>query len=542
MKKKDWAMLIGSIIITIIYFSYNITLGYDSSQYIWLSEMFTENISFSNWAPVRSFVFPLGIHILNILFGKNRWALLIGTYIFYTIMLLTIYNMYKDIIKEQEKNKWIKLIFIILIVLLVALNPIIFGFYHVILTEFASITIAILTSYLAWKWIDFDFEDKKLKYIVYTIIFMFLMVCSWHLKQTYILTTLVPLLIATLISIIEKFNLKNILQRLIVIFICLITLFVSMKCWNYVLKVGNVKIEDKKTSSGLLGRTIMEGITNYRADPNKDNYTREKVEKDERIEEKDKQQILDIIDGKTDKYKSFILLDKGTFLNPIGNRKVIYTKNDNISVGESIKFVLNTLGKEPKTVIGSYISNYLAITDIYKVRVNIEYGNYYYIDKTFSWEQDLEITFLGYCIYRANSNALDLPDFYSIHATEYISNNEFIKPVNNYMVSMMLPAKVIYKCIMLLLPILWIIKIVQYFITRKKYEKEHIRNNHLIFILYTYAFAQMAMYSVLGALMDRYAVAAYTATIIAFIFDIYINTIARKKYKIKEKNNNEKQS
>lgn len=533
MNKKTWFITISAIIITIIYCSYNITLGYDSSQYIWLAEMFTPNLDFSHWEPVRSFIFPLGIYLLNILFGKNQIGLLVGTYICYLIMIFSVYYMYKNTIEQQEKSKFVKYIFIVLFFLLVAFNPIIFGFYHVILTEFVSVTIAIFMCYLSWNWISFDFKTKKVKYIIYTIVFAFLTVCSWHLKQTYILTSIVPLCIAIVISLIENFNKQNVIQRLAVLVICIISLAISIVGWNFILKVKNVKVDKSASSEGLLGRTITEGVTEYRADPNQENYTREKILLDKRLNEEDRKKIIEIIDGKSEQYKGFILLDKGTYMTPEGQRKVIYTKEKDISMGEGLSFVGNILLNEPSILIKSYISNYLAIIDIFDVKVTTEYGNYYYIDKNYTLEQDTEITFLGYCIYRNNSNALDLPEYYAQYAQEYISNNKYIEPINDYMVYMMIPAKAIFKFVMLLLPIIWIIKVVSYFVTRKKYEKCYLRINQLTVILYTYAFAQMMLYTLLGSLMDRYALAPYTATLIALLFDIYL--LIRKKTMKKEK-------
>lgn len=531
MNKKTWAITIGAIIVTIIYCSYNITLGYDSSQYIWLAEMFTPNLDFVNWEPVRSFVFPLAIYLLNILFGKSQIGLLIGTYICYLIMIASVYFMYKNTIEKEEKSKILKGILIFLFFILVAFNPIIFGFYHVILTEFASVTIAILMSYLAWNWIHFDFKTNKLKYVIYTIVFAFLTVCSWHLKQTYILTSIVPLCVAIIISLIEKFKKENILQRLIVLAICAISLVISIIGWNYILKVKNVKMEKSTSSEGLLGRTITEGVTEYRADPNEENYTKEKIEKDERLNEEDRKKILEILDNKSEEYKGFILLDKGTYMNPEGQRKVIYTKEKDISVGEGIGFVVDTLIHEPVTLFKSYISNYLGIIDIFDIKVTTEYGNYYYIDKNYTLEQDTEITFLGYCIYRNNLNALDLPDHYAKYAQEYISVNKYIEPINNYMIDMMIPAKAVFKFVMLLLPVIWLIKIISYFITRKKYNETYLKTTQLTIILYTYAFAQMMMYTLLGSLMDRYALAPFTATLIALLFDLYL-LIRKKKMRL----------
>ncbi len=536
--KKTWIIAIGSIIITIIYFSYNITLGYDSSQYIWLAEMFTPNLDFCNWAPVRSFLFPLGIYLLNVLFGKNETGLLIGTYIFYMAMIVSVYFMYKNTIQKEENNKIVKAICIISFFFLVALNPIIFGFYHVLLTEFASITIAVIMCYLSWNWIHFNRKEKKVKYTVYTIVFAFLTVCSWHLKQTYILTTIIPLMMATILSFIKDFKKENIIQRSVVVVICILSLLISIKGWNYVLQIKNVKLDTATSSEGLLGRTIMEGITEYRASGNPEIYKKENIEKDERIKEEDKIKIQSILDGTSNEYKGFILLDKGTYMNPEGQRKVIYTKEKDISVGEGLGFVGNTLLKEPGVVFKSYLSNYLGIIDIFDIKVTTEYGNYYYIDKNYTLEQDTEITFLGYCIYRDNWNALDLPDHYVEYARDYISVNKYIKPVNRYMVNMMIPAKAIFKFGMLILPLLWIIKIGMCLRKRKKYNETYQKTNQLILILYTYSLGQMMMYTLLGALMDRYALAPFTTTLIGMILDLYL-LVRGKKYKIEKEERKE---
>lgn len=531
MKKKTYIFSAFSIFLTIIYFCYNITLGYDSSQYIWLSEMLAGNIDFSNWAPVRSFLFPLLIHLSNIIFGKSRYGLLLVSYIFYVCMLIAIWYMYKKIVAVHE-NKWVKIGIMTSIILLVVINPIIFGFYHVVLTEFVSITLSIVMSYLSWKWISLNFKENKIKYIIMTVTFVLLAICSWHLKQTYILTTIIPLLIAAIVAIIQDFNIKNIMQRVLVILFCFIGLFISIKTWNFVMKKGNVTFQDDTSSGGLLGNGFVEGISAFREEKNPDRYSRESIINDDKITQEDKDIIIDIIDGNSQEYKNFVILDRGTFINSEGFKKIIYLKEDDISTAEGISFVLKTFKEEPITVIKSYISNYLAIIDIYKVRVNVDYGNYYYIEKDFEADFDLEITFLGYNIYREMTNALDIAEFYRTYATEYISNNQFIEPINRIMLKLLLPAKLIFKGIMLLLPLLWITKIIIFFANRKKYTKEYINCNTLIIILYSYALSQMGMYSLLGALMDRYAVAAYTTTLVGFVFDIYVNIFKRKSSKI----------
>lgn len=539
MKKKTWGLSIAIILVTIIYFSYNITLGYDSSHYVWLAEMFTSNLAFENWQPIRSFVFPLGIHILNTLFGKNETSLLIGTYTFYLIMVIAAWYMYYRTIQKNEKNRIIKAIFIFLFVILVMFNPIIFGFYHVLLTEFAAITITILMCYLAWNWMEMDFKESRLKYSIYTIVFSILTICSWHLKQPYILTTIAPLLTAIIFSIIKKHTKRNVIQRLITLLICVLALIISIVAWNWILKIKKVKVEVSDSSEGLIGRLMIDGISTYRRDPNKQNYTKESIEKDTRLLEEDRQKILSILDGESEKYQGFMLLDRGTYMNPIGNRKVVYTKEKDVSVGEGLGFIKDTLITEPKDLFSSYLANYLAIADVYDVGVTIDYGNYYYINKVFDWNQDTEITFLGYCTYRDNWNALDLPDFYIDYSRGYISVNKYIKCVNAYMLKLLLPAKISFKIILVALPFLLIIKLITYFVTFKRYNSAYKRMNELILILYIYAFIQMMMYTCLCAIMDRYAIAPYTATIIGMILDAY-TMIRRKKYRNIEEVNHEK--
>ena len=127
-----------------------------------------------------------------------------------------------------------------------------------------------------------------------------------------------------------------------------------------------------------------------------------------------------------------------------------------------------------------------------------------------------------------------MPDHYIEYAKDYISVNKYIKPVNRYMVDMMIPAKAVFKFGMLLLPVLWILKLVMCFVKRKKYNETYRRTNQLILILYTYSFGQMMMYTLLGALMDRYALAPFTTALIGMILDLYL-LVRGKKYKIEKK-------
>ena len=169
--KKNIAIILIFITLTMMFFTYKVTITYDTSHYLWLSSLLAQNGDFSTWDIARSVIFPLFIRISNILFGYNTTGLLVGMYIFYIIMIVTCYFIYKDTIKDEECcSKTMKWIFIILFLILIAINPMIFGYYHTLLTEFLAITLAILGCYLSWKWMNVNFKENKIKYSSYTVV------------------------------------------------------------------------------------------------------------------------------------------------------------------------------------------------------------------------------------------------------------------------------------------------------------------------------------------------------------------------------------
>jgi len=242
---KNILILLSVIIITMLFFSYQVVITYDSSHYLWLTSLLTKEGNFSDWDVARGPIFPMFIRICNILFGQNTYGLVIGMFTFYVIMLVGCYFIYKDTIKNEEffskKMKWI---LGILFVVLIVINPMIIGYYHTLLTEFIAITLSVIGCYLAWKWIDVDFSENKIKYIVYTIILSVLIVVAWQLKQPYVSTILFPVIIATVISFIRQRNFKNFIQRFSTVLICGIALIAGMKMWNFVL--AERKCADKR--------------------------------------------------------------------------------------------------------------------------------------------------------------------------------------------------------------------------------------------------------------------------------------------------------
>lgn len=522
--KKLFLGLALVILLTVIFFTYKVTITYDSSHYLWLSTLVLKNGLYHDWDVARGIIFPLFIKVCDKIFGQSVNGLLVGMYIFYIIMLTGCYLIYKDTIKEEKHfGKTTKTILLILFFIFVVLNPMIFGYYHTLLTEFFAITLAVISCYLAWKWIYINFEERKLKYIVYTIIFAILIAISWQLKQPYVGTVLFPIMIATVISYIRKPKLSNFIQRIITLLICGITLIFSLKGWNLFIEKQNIPIDKDRTSASFLAAGIIDGITEYRTLKDNDFNTEEKINKQEKISDEDKEKMIDILNNKSE-YKSFKVIN----INE-EKYKVLYAKGEVTSTKEAIEYLLELLRTKPSVVFNSYISNYLATTSIYNI--NFTNGIQIVMNKQFNWTDTTEIGIIGYRIYSKDiSNVFPLPE-YGEYAKPYITINEPIRPINWMFESLQRPITIVMKISYLLLPILTIISIIEVFRTKKRYKEKYCRIIDMIAILFTFSLIHILVHSLTGAIIDRYTMPALVPTFMGILLSIYV-IIYRKKYKI----------
>lgn len=473
MKNKKILIPIIILLIAIIFFSYAPVITFDSSHYLWLSNMLTPGVAFADWDMARGIVFPLIIYASNVIFGAGADGVLITMFIAYLIMIASVYLIYKKIKQNyaifDDKKK--KIILVILTTILIIFNPIIFGYYHVLLTEFVGITLAIVMCYMSWNWIELDFKENKKKYILYTLIFALATAFAWSLKQPYISCVMFPLGIATLISLIRKFNIRNILQRLITIIICIIMLVISLAVWNKMLEIGQVPMQTDRTSSSFLSNGIIEGIS--------------QLQKTDEVEEVE-------------------------------------------TTGEAIKFWFKTLVKSPTTLIKSYVNNYLCTINIFEISFS---GPSPVVTTQLNVFGTAENEAIGYKIYRdKESNAFPTLEKYEPYVEPYKTTQEPIKIVNIIMKGLGTFSTMVAKLSFLILPIVLVYVIVITIKNRKMVKNQKIYN--LLLILLSFSFLHIILHIVLGANIDRYTVPAMIPMYISYIIIGYM-IFDKKKSKIK---------
>ena len=133
--------IISFILCTVIFFSYNPIIAYDTGHYLWLTDMLKVKGAFSNWDIARGIGFPLIIFITNMIFGESYISLLITMYIFYIVMCIVAFLIYREFINTDEKLKlWEKILIIGGFLVLVAFNPIIFNLISLLLVSLVDIS------------------------------------------------------------------------------------------------------------------------------------------------------------------------------------------------------------------------------------------------------------------------------------------------------------------------------------------------------------------------------------------------------------------
>lgn len=512
-KKKELILIVFTILLTVFYFTYAVTITWDSAHYMTYVEILEGILPFSSWDVVRGPVFPIIIYLSNLLFGKTVQGLLINSYIYYLIMLFFTYKIIKETLPDNKKTKKIILFTLIAIII----NPIIYGYYHTLLTEFVAMTIAVLSCFLAYKWINYDFYSNKIKYTCLALVFCFLIIFSWFLKQPYISVALFPLLVAFIITILKKDKIKKKLPSVLTLVFCIIGLIFSITTWNNILEKGGLDTNSDRNPTNTLGNNLVDGLNCFEINYGYD-YNNNKIEEDSFLSDIEKNNIKNHIENEDETYVVIDIKDKK---DNIIDKQYVNTKNNNLSTFDSIKVILKNIIKHPILLIDSYATNYLSIIDIYKVisEDNVTHKTTNQIDLTFV----NELSTIGMKPYTYTSNIFSITDEAYTRVINYEQFNHPPKILNYFMIIVSKIFIIIFKIIFLILPVTLIISIFKRIKTKNsKYD--------MTIILFSFSFLHTILHVATGAIIDRYLMPAYITT---FLGIIILLCLSRKKKEVK---------
>ncbi len=498
MEKKKFVYLILGFILCSYFFLIPVHIFWDSAHYMTYVSIFEGVLPWNSWDIVRGLVFPLLIYISNLLFGKTVQGLLLLTFLFYLGMLFTVKLIIDQVFSKNEKKE--KNIVSIIIFSIIILDPIIYGYYHALLTEFVAMTISLVMCYLSWKWIHLDFFKDRKRYVIYSFIFFLGTIFSWHLKQPYVSITIFPVLIASIISILRSWNLRNVLPRLTTVFSCILGLVLSMVLWNSFLSSKGINLKTNRNVIASFGNQLLFGLNNYEVlkEFEKDDIQYlSKEEENTLLQNKEKYHLVNIKKpNRKIQDQTLISLDS----------------SKNIGTGTAITFILKQLFIHPYLTMESYISNYLAIADLFPK--NTKDGANYWIDKDFTLDYCHENCEVATGVRLKKSNVSQMPKSYYKLVDDYEQFNNSSLPLRGFLKVTSKVSPNIFKMVILFLPVLIICLTVSMVKNRKTKNIEFLT---MLSILSWYSFLHLLVHVVTGASIDRYAAPVYIPVLISFI-------------------------
>lgn len=499
MNIKKFLPIILLIVLIIFYFEYSVIILWDSAHYMSYVNIIEGHYAWDTWDVVRGPVFPVIIYLSNLFFGKTNQGLLLNIFIYYLLMLVFCYELLNYGVKKlQIGEKYQKLLYIV-ILLSIIFNPIIFGFYHSLLTEFVAITVAIISCYLAIIWLDMNYLREKRKYILISILLAMLTVFSWFLKQPYVSCGFFPLLIAYFISIIQGRKITNFFVRTSTVSGCVLLLVVSISGWNtFLFKMGN-NPNTSRNPTNSLGNQLIGAIDGFEIYKDGKIVSKRFIE-ESRLSNIEKKGVLSLLENDQDYviiniYKDKKLIDSDYLVSNAGN----------VSTMDSVMYILKKFMRYPDMILNTYFVNYLSIIDIYSTSSLDGVG--YASDKKVSLSFANEISTIAFRIYHNEmGNIFYMPSEMLKRVACYEHSNQEFKGLNYLMLLLGKGCLLLFKLLFLCLPFIFIFAVMmRVFLKREEYNK--ILN--LIIVLLGFSFLHVMLHVVTGAIIDRYVIPVY---------------------------------
>ena len=459
-------------IITILFFSITPILSWDSGHYLKYLETLNGNASFSSWDIARGIVFPYLIKISTDVFGHTLNGIMVMMFIFY---LLSFYIIKMSLKQLFPKNNLVYVLFIVLF----ALDALIFGWYHVLLTEFVASTITIVAIYLGYWYTFNSYENSKIKFIVVSILFLILIPISWHLKQPYILLTLIPLVISVISSyfLSKKNNTKKTKYiKISILIMSLFLTFLSIQYWKDHLKNHNNNMAEKRSSKYFLAKQITTGVRF-------------------------------IGDGKINLYSDLTTtIKQNTILDNEEKQDLIKIFDDGMNIKSSVLFLKYNFLHHPYLLFEGYIKNYLSIANL----VDHEF----YENKAIAYR----------CYQDSIKNTFHMPPYekYIVNFKQVIDESL----VGKFFSKLIKKSDIMFSLLLILAPILMIISFIQ---IRKSSDELYIRKMYMVFLINFLAFIHVFEHAFLGAIIDRYAFPVYPILLLSIII-VFVEVLKKLNF------------
>ena len=187
--KKNRAVLfiICGLFISVMFFALPVMFTYDSSTYMAYFDIFDKELALSQWGRTRGWGFPLFLWSVSNVFGNTAYGMNVALFILYTLFIICLYLIWKKYLLKCD-NGFVSILFFVFVIL----NPIILGYFHIILTECLATTIVCLTEIILMYLHSKDMQTNAKKFSILKIV---LIICSctvlYFIKQMFFVIPLI---------------------------------------------------------------------------------------------------------------------------------------------------------------------------------------------------------------------------------------------------------------------------------------------------------------------------------------------------------------
>jgi hypothetical protein len=505
------------ILITVVHFSIPLVATWDTAHYHNYLDILYGNKSWDNWDVIRGPVFPVLIAFAHLIFGYSHIGMLLWSYLVTLIILLISICFIKELISGISN-----VIRYFLLWIGVFLNPVFLGFYHTLLTEYVASFLTIFSVYVSYLWVNNNLSDHtRAKFILLSLIFITIIPVSFHLKQPYVNTTLMPLIGASLFSIYFNRKMKNIIQRLTVILTSIALLIASVIAWHHFLPDTGIASKKVRMSYYMVSDRLYRGLSSQVPENMKETQrdplvhdmivngislgelSLTEIEKDQSINYIDKKRALRMKATGADQSYGFVFIADadGAVIDKI-------LVGGNPGIGRSSFELIRIFIAHPMLSLKKYTGNYFQMTRLTKN----------------PWMETEAIAFKSYEAKGFGNNVFwVMPSYESL-----------ISPYKQFEINSIgyFPYRVFKGLALSLFPWLlngfgaiWILFTfyILYLSTMKRITKKYheLKDNKMVVFLFISSFTIFSQivfpYVLLGATNDRYAFPAYSLSLIVFV-------------------------
>lgn len=466
-KKWPWK-IIALFVITLVFFSFTLVITYDGGHYLNYVAILEHELPTETWDIVRGPVFPVMIYVFDMIFGKSATGMLVGMFVVYLIFILACYKLVTELCASL-KIRGEKIIMAVILWFTI-MNPIVFGYFHVVLTEYVAITLAAVNCLVAYFWSVCDAKNTK-KMIWFLVYFVLETIFGFHLKQPFVVLSFVPMIVAAIIGICRNVSLKNVLFRAGTVLMAMIMLFLSIVIWNKIVDGMGANKESGRDSASLMNSQILGSAQIF---------------------------VDDDGDG---------------------------VMNNNISTLQSVGILLGKFFENPGKILKVYSMNYCGLIGLCKITTEDGVG-FSPTDELVFWNL-YETVFIAYQVYRESEDISTMPSAQLERAERYSSYSSMKSKIKIFFIKMEKITNILYKiCMLMALPCFVVIC----FVRKKDTKRLHDRQFILCTIMLATTFCYLIFGAVLGLIIDRYSAPVFIPAFLGMVGTVcYAVAVCRQR-------------